>query len=287
MGLLGAMEYGIVSLLPTALVLALAIKTRRTLESVIAGAIFAFLIMDGTEFVDSLAAASLKVLQDEQIAWIILVCALYGVFIALLVRSGGAQAIGNLLLRSVKSKKGSLLITWLLGWVIFLDDYLNSLTVGTTMKAVTDRFKTSRAMLAYVVDSTAAPLCLLVPISSWGAYFAGLLEFNSVAPDGMGFDLFVESIPYMLYPIIAVFLVPLVIMGIVPRLGAMKVAEDFAEQTGDLGAVDDAVGDIEIEQSGPGAFLLPIVALLYFTVLPSFDPATLTFSMNDDLYAVS
>ena len=87
----------------------------------------------------------------------------------------------------------------------------------------------------------------------------------------------------MLYPIIAVFLVPLVIMGIVPRLGAMKVAEDIAEQTGDLGAVDDAVGDIEIEQSGPGAFLLPIVALLYFTVLPSFDPATLTFSMNEDL----
>ena len=103
------MEYGIVSLLPTALVLALAIKTRRTLESVIAGAICAFLIMDGIEFVDSLAAASLKVLQDEQIAWIILVCALYGVFIALLVRSGGAQAIGTLLLRSVKSKKGSYL----------------------------------------------------------------------------------------------------------------------------------------------------------------------------------
>ena len=127
------MEYGIVSLLPTALVLALAIKTRRTLESVIAGAIFAFLIMDGIGFVESLAEASLKVLRDEQIAWIILVCALYGVFIALLVRSGGAQAIGNLLLRLVKSKKGSLLTTWGLGWVIFLDDYLNSLTVGTTM----------------------------------------------------------------------------------------------------------------------------------------------------------
>ena len=238
------MEYGIVSLLPTALVLALAIKTRRTLESVVAGAIFAFLIMDGINFVESLADASLQVLRDEQIAWIILVCALYGVFIALLVRSGGAQAIGNLLLRLVKSKKGSLLTTWGLGWVIFLDDYLNSLTVCTTMKAVTDRFKTSRAMLAYVVDSTAAPLCLLIPISSWGAYFASLLELNSVAPDGMGFDLFVESIPYMLYPIIAVFLVPLVILGVIPRLGAMRAAEDLAEQTGELGAVDDAVDDI-------------------------------------------
>ena len=92
------MEYGIVSLLPTALVLALAIKTRRTLESVLAGAIFAFLIMDGVGFVQTLAEVSLSVLRDEDIAWIILVCALYGVFIALLVRSGGAQAIGNLLL---------------------------------------------------------------------------------------------------------------------------------------------------------------------------------------------
>jgi Na+/H+ antiporter NhaC len=277
------MEYGIISLLPTALVLVLAIKTRRTLESVLAGAIFAFLIMDGVGFVQTLAEVSLSVLRDEDIAWIILVCALYGVFIALLVRSGGAQAIGNLLLRSVKSKKGGLLTTWGLGWVIFLDDYLNSLTVGTTMKAVTDRFKTSRAMLAYVVDSTAAPLCLLIPISSWGAYFASLLELNSVAPDGMGFDLFVESIPYMLYPIIAVFLVPLVILGVIPRLGAMRAAEDLAEQTGELGAVDDAVEDIETAQSGPSAFLLPIFALLYFTVLPGFDPATLTVSMNDDL----
>ena len=227
MGLLGAMEYGIVSLLPTALVLALAIKTRRTLESVIAGAIFAFLIMDGTEFVDSLAAASLKVLQDEQIAWIILVCALYGVFIALLVRSGGAQAIGNLLLRSVKSKKGSLLITWLLGWVIFLDDYLNSLTVGTTMKAVTDRFKTSRAMLAYVVDSTAAPLCLLVPISSWGPILQAFWKKRSCALTEWALTSLLNQFPTCFIPLSRFLLFRLVIMGIVPRLGAMKVAEDL------------------------------------------------------------
>ena len=180
MGHLGAMEYGIVSLLPTALVLALAIKTRRTLESVIAGAIFAFLIMDGTEFVDSLAAASLKVLQDEKLHglfWFVR-------FTAFLLRCSFVVVVHKrsvICYWSVKSKKRqSLLTTWVLGWVIFLDDYLNSLTVGTTMKAVTDRFKTSRAMLAYVVDSTAA-LCLLIPISSWGAYFAGLLEKNSVA----------------------------------------------------------------------------------------------------------
>ena len=216
---MGAMEYGIVSLLPTALVLILAVITQRTLESVIAGAIFAFILMDGTGFVDTLAEVSLDVLRDEDIAWIILVCALYGVFIALLVRSGGSMAFGNLLLTRLRSKGQSLFATWVLGLFIFLDDYLNSLTVGATMKAVTDRFKTSRAMLAYVIDSTAAPLCLLVPISSWGAYFAGLLEKNAVAADGQGLSLFIESIPYMLYPIVAVVLVPVVALGLIPRIG--------------------------------------------------------------------
>ena len=172
-------------------------------------------------FVATLAEVSLSVLRDEDIAWIILVCALYGVFIALLVRSGGSMAFGRLLLARLHNKRQSLLTTWVLGLVIFLDDYLNSLTVGATMKAVTDRFKTSRAMLAYVVDSTAAPLCLLIPISSWGAYFAGLLEKNAVAADGQGLSLFIESIPYMFYPIIAVLVVPLVVMGVIPRLGAM------------------------------------------------------------------
>lgn len=194
------MEYGIVSLLPTALVLALAIKTQRTLESVVAGALFAFILMDGFGFVDTLAEVSLAVLRDEDVAWIILVCALYGVFIALLVRSGGSMAFGNLLLQRLNSKRQSLLATWGLGLVIFLDDYLNSLTVGATMKAVTDRFKTSRAMLAYVVDSTAAPLCLLVPISSWGAYFAGLLEKNAVAPGWSG--------SHALYPVYSVHVLP-------------------------------------------------------------------------------
>ena len=90
------MDYGIVSLLPTALVLVLAVWSQRTLESVLAGAIFAFLIMDGIGFVDTLAEVTLSQLMDEDIAWIILVCGLYGVFIQLLVRSGGSMAFGDL-----------------------------------------------------------------------------------------------------------------------------------------------------------------------------------------------
>mgnify|MGYP002629519775 FL=1 len=266
------MDYGAVSLIPTALVLVLAIWSHRTLESVICGAIVAFLIMDGWQFADRLATVTTEVLADESTAWVMLVCGLYGSFIGLLVKGGGAYAFGEWLTPKLQSKRSSLLATWLLGLVIFLDDYLNSLTVGATMKSVTDRFKTSREMLAYVVDSTAAPMCLLIPISSWGVYFASLLEKNGVADSGQGIALFIESIPYMFYPLLAVVIVPLVIMGVIPLVGSMQVAEARAEETGDLGVVEDTTLAVEAsENPRMSVFFLPIAALLFFTVVPSVD----------------
>ncbi len=266
------MDFGALVLIPTLCVLVLAIWSHRTLESVIVGAIVAFLMMDGWMFIDRLAAVTTEVLMDEVTAWVVLVCALYGSFIALLVKGGGSYVFGRLLTQRLQGKRSSLLATWLMGMAIFLDDYLNSLTVGATMKSVTDRCKTSREMLAYVVDSTAAPMCLLIPISSWGVYFAGLLEKNGVASPGEGIALFVASIPYMFYPILAIVLVPLVILGVVPLIGPMRVAEHRAETTGDLGVFEDPALTVETsERANLSAFFLPIVVLLVFTVLPSVD----------------
>ena len=266
------MEYGFITLLPTLLVLGLAIWSRRTLESVLAGALFAFFIMEGAGFLDAMAAATLTTLMKKDVAWVMLVCGLYGGFIGLLVKGGGSFAFGRALMSRIQTKRGGLLATWALGLVIFLDDYLNSLTVGATMKAVTDRFRTSRAMLAYVVDSTAAPLCLLVPISSWGAYFASLLEQNGVAAEGEGLTVFIETIPYLFYPMAALLIVPLVALGVVPLLGAMRAAEDRAEASGDLGVVEDQA--LAVEETGRGGmsvFFFPIIAMVFFTVFPSTD----------------
>ena len=116
------MDYGILSLVPTALVLVLAIWSHRTLESVIAGSILAFLMMDGIYFVDALAATTQEVLMDEDTVFVVLVCSLYGSFIGLLVKGGGSFAFGEMLTRRIKNKKTSLLATWVLGLSIFLDD---------------------------------------------------------------------------------------------------------------------------------------------------------------------
>lgn len=264
---------GPITLLPTAVVLSLAIWSHRTIESVIAGAIVAFLIADPGNFLGALAAAMQTVMQDQNTGWVLLVCGLYGSFIALLVRAGGAQAFGNLVTRFVRGKRGSLLATWGLGLVIFLDDYLNALTVSSSMKAVTDKYRTSREMLSYVVDSTAAPVCLIIPISTWAVYFAGLLEKNGVAAEGQGLQLFIASIPYMLYPFIAVLIVPLAIMGIIPLLGTMKSAERRAEDSGQV--IPPGSEHLEIRdtyESGRGGspssslFFVPLAALIFFTV---------------------
>jgi Na+/H+ antiporter NhaC len=266
------MDYGAISLLPTALVLILAIWSHRTLESVIAGSIFAFIIMDGWQFASRLAEVTTAVLADETSAWVVLVCGLYGSFIGLLVKGGGSYAFGEMLTRRLHGKRSSLFATWVLGLVIFLDDYLNSLTVGATMKSVTDRFRTSREMLAYVVDSTAAPMCLLIPISSWGVYFASLLEKNGIAEKGEGISVFIDAIPYMFYPILAVIIVPLVIAGVIPLMGKMKAAEHRAETTGDLGIFEDSALTVEpADRANMSVFFVPIVALLFFTVVPEVD----------------
>jgi tetracycline resistance efflux pump len=272
-------DYGAVSLIPVAVVLAVAIVTHRTIAAVITGAITAFLIADGPGFIGSLSEAALTVMQDENTAWVLMVCGLYGSFIALLVRAGGAQAFGDLVTRRVSSKRGSLLWTWALGMVIFLDDYLNSLTVSSSMKKVTDKYRTSREMLSYVVDSTAAPTCLIIPISTWAVYFAGLLEKNGVAAEGEGINLFIQSIPYMFYPFIALTIVPLVILGVIPLVGTMKSAEARAETTGELKPPGTLV-DIEMEEpyhrdedrvSRPSLFFVPIFALIFFTVWYEID----------------
>ena len=101
------------------------------------------------------------------------------------------------------------------------------------MRSLTDKYKISREKLAYVVDSTAAPISVIIPFSTWGVFFAGLIVANGIAPEGQGLDTYISAIPYMLYAWVAVLLVPLVAYGVIPSLGPMKAAELRAQTTGE------------------------------------------------------
>ncbi|GIU19460.1 Na+/H+ antiporter NhaC family protein [Shewanella glacialipiscicola] len=275
------------SLIPPLVVLVLAIWLRRPILSLIIGAVTGFLLLDPSQVLNNFAKVSLQVMTDETIGWLILVCGGFGALIALLVRTGGALAFGRNALKFAKGPKSSLLMTFILGIVIFIDDYLNALTVGETMKRVTDKFKVSREMLAYVVDSTAAPVCVLVPLSTWAVFFGGLLVDNGVAAEGQGIAVYMQAIPYMLYAWLAVAMVLLVVLGIVPAIGPMKTAQLRAAQGEPAHAQVDfdqvqtsdeyAVKAIEEEFKNANSqgqlhnFLVPIFLLVAFTVYFDID----------------
>ena len=227
-------SYGFLSLVPTLLVFTLAIVTRRPIESLVAGALLGLVMLHGAGFVGGFAETTLTVLTNDDVAWVILVCGFMGSLIGLMIRTGAARAFTDRMTRYVKSEKSALLVTWVLGIAVFVDDYLNSLAVGSAMRDLTDRYKVSREKLSYVVDSTAAPISVIIPFSTWGAFFGGLLVANGLAPEGEGLKVYISAIPYMLYAWVAVALVPLVIIGVVPMIGGMRKAEERAKSGGPM-----------------------------------------------------
>ena len=252
-------------LLPTLLVLILAILSKRTIEPLVAGTILGLLILQPTELLTNLTGVVLTVMADDTIGWVIMVCGLMGSLIALLVKIGGAVAFGRMAAKRIAGRKGALIATWLLGLAIFIDDYLNSLTISSSMKTVTDKFRVSREMLAYVVDSTAAPICVIVPLSTWVVYFSALLEESMALGPGEGFHIYLQAIPYMFYAWIAVLVVPLVALGKIPLLGAMKRAE--REAASDPAPISE---DLEPAKRNEGRqvvlnFFIPLLTLIVFT----------------------
>ncbi len=217
---------GPIILLPTLIVFMLAIYTHRPIESLLCGALVGLIMIYGAGFISAFAETSLRVMMDETMAWVILVCGFMGSLIGLLVSTGSLVTFANCIARIAKTRRHVLLLTWLMGIALFVDDYLNSMAVGSSMKRVTDKYRVSREKLAYVVDSTAAPISVIIPFSTWGVFFAGLIVANGIAPQGQGFDYYVSAIPYMLYAWIAVLLVPAVILGIVPLIGPMRSVEN-------------------------------------------------------------
>lgn len=212
--------------------------------------------------------------MSETIAWVIIVCGLMGSLIMLLLRVGSVDAFSEALAAKAKSSKSALMYTWLLGIIVFIDDYLNALAVGAAMRKVTDQFGVSREKLAYVVDSTAAPICVLVPISTWAVFYASLFQESGFAEPGQGMDLYISAIPYMIYPIVAVLLVPLVALEVIPAFGPMKAAELRSAQSPlrqpatltDEDNTQEPDREVRLYH-----FLLPLATLIGFTLWYELD----------------
>ncbi len=216
------------SLVPPILAIVLAFVTKEVYSSLLAGIVVGVLFYSG--FHPWQAFTSLfEIMKDNMNLNILIFDIMLGMIIVLLAKSGGSAAYGNWAGRKIRSKRSALLATTGLGLLIFVDDYFNCLTVGSVMRPVTDKYKVSRAKLAYIIDATAAPVCIIAPISSWAA------AVNSYVPEDAGitgFQLFLRTIPYNLYALLTIAMVLFVILFKFDY-GLMKKHERNAEK-GDL-----------------------------------------------------
>ncbi len=224
------------SLLPPIIAIALALITKEVYSSLFIGIASGALLYANFNFTGTLdhlfQDGFISSVADSYNIGIIIFLVVLGAIVSLMNKSGGSAAFGRWASTHIKSKVGAQLATILLGVLIFVDDYFNCLTVGSVMRPVSDKFKLSRAKLAYVIDATAAPVCIIAPVSSWAAAVAGF------APEGEGFALFIKAIPWNFYAILTiVMMVTISIMKF--DFGPMKKHELAAEQ-GDLFSSEDA-----------------------------------------------
>ena len=249
------------SLLPPVIAIALALITKEVYSSLFIGIVVGGLLHSNFSFEGTVIVS---VLSDSYNVGILVFLVILGAMVCLMNKAGGSAAFGRWAQGHIKSRVGAQLATIVLGCLIFIDDYFNCLTVGSVMRPVTDKYKVSRAKLAYIIDATAAPICIIAPISSWAAAVAGFAE------DGQGLNLFIRAIPFNFYAILTVvMMVGMVLMK--TEFGLMGKFEENAVENGDLfsGSNPYAMMDDEVvEDKGRVMDLVvPIVVLVIFCVI--------------------
>lgn len=268
------MNYGILTLMPISIVIVLALLTKHTLEPLIVGTVVAYIIISGWDFPTAWMEAFFDVASNRDHQWVFMVCALFGSLIALLGASHGTLGFSKFLEKLCRGPKTTLLVTWVMGILIFVDDYLNIMTLSTSMRKLTDHHKVPREALSYIIDSTGAPVCALLPFSTWAIFFSGLFFSEDGIPElgyGSAIGTFYHIIPFVFYAIFAVIIVPLFSFGLLPELGRMRKAYNRVRTTGqtyspesrDLNLEDDEEDNPSSRITGNVLdFVLPIGVLI-------------------------
>lgn len=221
------------SLLPPIVAIGLALMTKEVYSSLFVGILTGGLLYSITEH-SGFSGMFNAVVKDGIIAniadsynvGILLFLVVLGTIVVLMNKAGGSRAYGEWASKHIKTRSGACLSTFLLGVMIFVDDYFNCLTVGSVMRPITDKHKVSRSKLAYLIDATAAPVCIIAPISSWAAAVAGTVKGVN------GISLFVRTIPYNLYALLTLIMVIFIALSDVDY-GPMKRHEDNADTSAD------------------------------------------------------
>lgn len=265
-------HFGMWGIIPPLLTITLAFVTKDVIVSLFLGILSGCVIAAGGNPALALMNATDLFAASLSDGWnirIFLFCALLGALVGMLSKTGSAQAFGIWVSKKLKTRTGSQFVTFLFGIIVFIDDYFNSLTVGTVMRSINDKNKVSRAKLAYILDSTAAPVCILAPVSSW------VVTVMSIVRDAEGFDklgisdleFFIRAVPYNLYALTTLLMVACIIF-FKRDFGPMRASELSAQKTGVLwneekyGVISGDIKEEKTVRAKAIDMLFPIVLLI-------------------------
>ncbi len=258
-------NFGILSILPAVAALALAFITRDAIFSLIVGCLIGLVITGQNIFV-GVSQLMQGALGNADFIWVLGIEVFVGILVALFQKSGAIDAFTKALENKSIKARGAQLLAWLLGIFIFFSDYFSPLYTGTVMRDITDKAKVSREKLSYICDSTSAPICTLIPFSSWGIYIAGLLVGIGVFTDKMtAQNAVVQMVKYNFYGIFAIAMVGLIAAGIIQDFGPMKKAEKRAREEGKVLAdgAKPLIGK-ELSEIKPNAGIKPNLFINFF-----------------------
>ena len=256
------------SLLPPVVAIGLALITKEVYSSLFIGIVVGGLLFSNFNFEGTInhvfSGGIVSQLSDSYNVGILIFLVILGTLVCLMNKAGGSAAFGRWAKQNIKSRAGAQLASILLGCLIFIDDYFNCLTVGSVMRPITDKHRVSRAKLAYIIDATAAPVCIIAPISSWAAAVSGFAE------DGQGLNLFIRAIPYNYYALLTIFMmIAMVLLKV--EFGPMARNERNALEKGDLfsGPNPYAMMDEKIDDSKGSVLdlVLPVIVLVISCVI--------------------
>ncbi len=257
------------ALVPPVIAIVLALITKEVYSSLFIGIVTGGLLFSGFNFEGTVnhvfQDGIISVLSDSYNVGILVFLVILGILVSLMNRAGGSAAFGNWASKHIKTRVGAQLATIALGVLIFIDDYFNCLTVGSVMRPVTDNHNVSRAKLAYLIDATAAPICIIAPISSWAAAVSGFVEGKN------GIALFVQTIPYNFYALLTI--VMMITIAVSKRdFGPMVTHERNATQRNDLFTTPDRpYANAEDDKISPRGtvfdLVIPVIALVVCCVI--------------------
>lgn len=267
---------GILTLLPPIIILIIAIKTKNSNSSMMIGILLCCILYYKQDFLTGLIDMLYESCMDEDQVWYILFVALFGIVLGLWAESGATRALAFKLSKYATNQKRTLILTWLVGLLLFIDDFTSIAVHGTLVKLY-DEKKLPRVSLSYITDAQASPLNALIPFGTWGLYytmiFKGFDEVVAAGYDGIGG--YIKTLPYQFYSYAALIISLLFVMGVVKPFGPMKKAFDRAKETGALygeksAALNEEDDEEPLDETKLGlllsVFIIPLVLFVGVTV---------------------